>query len=131
MGSEGFYPKDLQQIAERDYNALPESGTVQELISQIREQLSTYVDDQNNRRSFTGGNSHVQVGWKEDILVEFGKEDVREVINVGIVQWFFSEEGQVVVVPDNKYISNRNSSSSWETVMDDEFHRDIRWEISK
>ena len=127
-----YYPTDLQELAIKAYEALPESGTVAQLIARIGEVLQTHQSS-NQRHKFVGGDSYVQVGWKNDILTETLGDKTREVVNVGTMQWFDEAKRSVTVCPDGRYISRGNGSTSWDEITDEEAqdHRELRWELVK
>jgi len=127
-----YYPADLQELALKAYEALPESGTVAQLVTRILAELPVHKSE-NGKHTFVGGNSYVQVGWRNDILTEPLGEETREVINVGTMQWFYEDDKSIMVCPDGKYISRATGSTSWETISEEQAgdYRDIRWEIVK
>jgi hypothetical protein len=127
-----YYPADLQELALQAYEALPESGTVAQLVTRILAELSPHKSE-NQRHSFVGGESYVQVGWKNDILTEPLGDETREVVNVGTMQWFDEVRRSVTVCPDGRYISRTHGSSSYQEITDEQAqdHRELRWELVK
>lgn len=125
-----YYPADLQESAKEAYEALPESGTVAQLVKRILGEFSIR-ESENNMRFFSDEGSYVQVGWKSNISIEPLGDEMREVTNIGSVQWFYGDSGPVMVCRNDRYVSNSSSSTTWETISDEhpQSHRELRWEI--
>ena len=128
-----FYPEDLQETARKVYEALPETGTVAQLVQRIVDVLPTRRSDSNDQHSYLASDSYVQIGWKRDISKEPLGDETREVIDIGTMQWFYEDDKAVMVCPSGRYVSHSGGSSWWVTVDDKqaEFYREIRWEIVK
>lgn len=124
-----YYPADLQEQAKEAYSQLPESGTVDQLVDQIVAELPTRTNKDGH--SYVAANAYVLVGWINDILTKPLGQETRLVVNVGTMQRFYKDPKSVVVCPNGRYISRRNSSSTWLTISDKqaEDYRGLRWEI--
>jgi hypothetical protein len=128
-----YYPKDLQELARKAYEALPESGTVAQLVARILEVLPTRKREDGDQHSYLASDSYVEIGWKKDISTEPLGDEIREVIDVGTMQWFYEDEKAVMVCPNGRYVSHSGGANVWHTISDDQAkdYRELRWEIGK
>jgi hypothetical protein len=126
-----FYPEDLQTKAREIYKALPQSGTVTNLIEQIQTELPTRkIHETRDTHCVTQG-QYVRVAWKETIFT--GIE--REVIKTGVLTTFVPSDPLIRVAVSTAFMSHRGGSSFIEAPIgegeDYVGYREIKWEFIK
>ncbi len=122
-GDLGFYPADLQEKAQKMYEALPESGTAAELFESIK-------------RSGIGGDesdilacethSATTVGWKE-------KSGDRELVKIGIVYLVNTQSRVITIQEETSLMNHDNRGSRHYSYLHNDYESSygIRWQIEE
>ncbi len=122
-GDSSFYPADLQEKAQKMYEALPESGTTAELFEAIKR--SGISGDESDSLACEM-HAATTVGWKE-------KSGDHELVKMGIVYLVNTKSRVIFVQEDTSLMSHDTRGSRHYTPLHDDYQSSysIRWQIEE